>query len=65
MERGAQVLARMLLIAAILGLAMLLAHPDYRAAAAALARGRPETSPIWLSNQSYYTEVTLNDEARP
>jgi hypothetical protein len=57
MEKGAQALARMLLIAFLMGLVIVFAHPDYRKTLQAIQRGQPELAPLWLSNQSYYSEV--------
>jgi hypothetical protein len=57
MEKGAQALARMLMIAFLMGLIILFVHPDYRKTLQAIQRGQPELAPLWLSNQSYYSEV--------
>ncbi len=60
MEKGAQALAKILLVALVVGLVVLALHPDYRATLRALMRGAPAESPIWLSNQNYYPEVTAS-----
>jgi hypothetical protein len=62
MERGAQALVKMMLASLLLGLLVLFFHPDYRAAFAALRKGAPETSPVWQSNERYYTEITVSAE---
>lgn len=62
MEKGALALARILLVALLLGAIVVLAVPDYRGTLQALWIGEPESSPIWLSNQSYYPEVTLQKD---
>ena len=62
MEKGAVALARILLIALLAGAIIVLAVPDYRATLQALWNGDPESSPIWLSNQKYYPEVTLQKD---
>jgi hypothetical protein len=58
MERGVKALVWVLLLATLLGAAVIALHPDYRAAARALIRGQVESSPIWQSNAAYYREVT-------
>lgn len=62
MERGAQALVKMMLASLLLGLLVLFFHPDYRAAFTALRKGEPESSPVWQSNERYYTEVTVSAE---
>jgi Tfp pilus assembly protein PilE len=62
MERGAQALVKMMLASLVLGLLVLLIHPDYRAALAALRRHQPELSPVWQTNERYYTEITVTAE---
>lgn len=59
MERGAQALIKVLIAALLFGVAVLVFHPGYRGAMAALWRGTPGTSPVWQSNAAYYTEVGL------
>lgn len=65
MERGAKALARMLVIALLLGLVILFVHRDFRQTAVAMIHGQPESSPIWLSNQAYYSEVHFVPERIP
>lgn len=60
MERGAQALVKMMLASLVLGLLVLIFHPDYRQAFRALYRGQPDQSPVWQSNERYYTEITVS-----
>lgn len=62
MERGAQALVKMMLASLVLGLLVLIFHPDYRAALAAIHRGEPEKSPVWQTNERYYTEISVSAE---
>lgn len=62
MERGAQALVKMMLASLVLGLLVLVFHPDYRAALLALRRGQPEASPVWQTNARYYTEIAVSAE---
>lgn len=57
MEKGAKTLLWILALALGLGLAMLVLHPAYREAVRCMARGEPEQSPVWLSNESYYPGI--------
>ncbi|HMO52285.1 MAG TPA: hypothetical protein PKE26_13955 [Kiritimatiellia bacterium] len=57
MERGVNVLVRILAGALILGGLVIVFHPDYRETWKALWRGDVESSPIWQSNADYYREV--------
>jgi len=57
MERGVKVLIRILLIASLLGLAVILGRSEYRETARAMFRGDVESSPIWQSNAEYYRDV--------
>ena len=57
MERGAKALVKIMLAAMLFGVAVIIFHPDYRAAILALWRGQPESSPVWQSNAAYYTEI--------
>jgi hypothetical protein len=61
METGARMLVRILGAALLLGLVVILAHPDYRDTARALLRGGAGASPIWASNEAYYREVVHDD----
>jgi hypothetical protein len=63
MERGAKALLYILTGALLLGAAVVALVPAYRQTARALLRGAPEESPIWQSNQAYYTEVQIGGEA--
>lgn len=62
MEQGAQALFRILLGALLLGALVVALHPAYRATALAIAHGRAESAPIWISNGAYYSEVELDDD---
>ena len=57
MEKGAKTLLWILALSLGVGLAMLVLHADYREAARAMAKGTPDQSPIWLSNESYYPGI--------
>ncbi|HMP72114.1 MAG TPA: hypothetical protein PKE55_02520 [Kiritimatiellia bacterium] len=59
MEDGAKYLGRVLMGAIAMGVLVVMFHPDYREAAVALWKGKPDTSPIWQSNIAYYPEVGL------
>ena len=62
MERGAQALVKIMLASLLLGLLVLFFHPDYRGAFDAFRRGQPEQSPVWQTNERYYTEITVTAE---
>lgn len=61
MDKGAVAVARILLLSLLLGGAVIMTHPGYRAAFLAVFRGKPETSPIWLSNENYYPAVRFTE----
>ncbi len=63
MEQGAKALLRILIAALILGAAVIALHPQYRETAKAIWQGHPETSPIWVSNSGYYTEIHVEGAA--
>jgi len=65
MDRGAKAIAVILIASLVVGLAVIATHSSYRQAAAAILRGEPEESPLWLDNERYYPEVTLQAESRP
>lgn len=50
-------LRRMMAVALLVGLFVILFHPDYRDTARAIWRGEVEESAIWESNKAYYSEV--------
>ncbi len=58
MERGSKALAYILAGAMLLGLLIVVFHPDYRKTAQAMMRGEVEQAPLWQSNIDYYPEVT-------
>jgi len=49
----------MLVISLLMGLLVVLIHPDYRDTARSMLRGRTEQSSIWIDNERYYPEVVL------
>jgi len=61
MERGVTAILRILAVAALVGVAVILLHPSYRATAKAMWRGEIEASPIWKSNANYYREVVIGN----
>ncbi len=63
MERGAKQLVKIMAIAMLFGLAVMALRPEYRAAAAALWKGKGEGSPIWKSNAAYYPGILWKAEA--
>jgi hypothetical protein len=62
MERGVKTLVWLLLSAMLLGAAVIMLHPTYRATARALWRGEMEVSPIWQSNAEYYRDVAYETD---
>lgn len=66
MDKGAKAIARILVVAVLLGVVVALTHPDYRATVLAIARHHPALSPLWISNRDYYPAVQLppDDHAR-
>lgn len=64
MEKGAKAILLILLFALVAGALVTWLHPDFSESWSAIREGRPETSPIWISNADYYPEITLqNGEA--
>ncbi len=59
MEQGAAKIAKMLLFAILLGVAITAFNPHYRQAFLAIARGTPQENPIWKSNLEYYPDIIL------
>ena len=59
MEQGAAKIAKMLLFAILLGVAVTAFNPYYREAFLDIARGTPQESPIWKSNLEYYPDIIL------
>ena len=59
MEQGAAKIAKMLLFAILLGVAVTAFNPYYREAFLDIARGTPQESPIWKSNLAYYPDIIL------
>jgi uncharacterized membrane protein len=63
MERGAKQLVLIVLGAMLFGLAVIALRPEYRAAAAAMWKGRMHESPVWISNKAYYPGIPWKAEA--
>ncbi len=63
MEKGARALAILILLALLLGLVIIAVNPDYRQAAICQWNGKPDQSPIWVSNAEFYPDVTLKPGA--
>jgi len=59
MERGAKTLLYILIGSLVIGALVVASVPVYRRTALAIWHGEPAQSPIWRSNQAYYTEVQL------
>ena len=62
MDKGARTVARILIVALLLGVVVLAANAKYRRTLLSVWKGEPERSPIWLSNEDYYPEVKLHAE---
>ncbi|MBU1693883.1 MAG: hypothetical protein KJ726_09520 [Verrucomicrobia bacterium] len=65
MEKGAKIMARMLLIACLLGLGVILFNPDYRQLFHLIRKGTPAEAAIWQSNLKYYPAVGATPEEDP
>ena len=59
MEQGAAKIAKLLLVAILLGVSVTAFNPSYRQAFLALTRGEPQENPIWQSNLEYYPDIVL------
>jgi len=57
MEKLGKSIAIMLATAAIIGIFVILFHPDYRKTAICIINGNPTNSPIWQSNADYYPDL--------
>lgn len=64
-DKGALMVARILVAGVIMGLLVILFYPAYRQTAQAIFRGRLESSPIWLSNERYYPTIRFTSVAPP
>ncbi|MBU4461212.1 MAG: hypothetical protein KJ579_11635 [Verrucomicrobia bacterium] len=62
MERGAQQLVKIMAAAMLFGIVVMALRPEYRAAVAALWQGKPESSPVWISNAAYYPGIPWTAE---
>ncbi len=58
MERGVTVLVRIMVVAFVVGGAVIALHPDFRDTAKAMWAGDIESSAIWDSNREYHREVS-------
>lgn len=65
MEKGAKAIIFILLFALIAGALVIWLHPVFSESWRALREGRPETSPVWVSNADYYPEITLGERETP
>jgi hypothetical protein len=65
MEKAAKVMARMLLIACLLGVGVIIFHPDYRQLFHQVRKGIPSECSIWQSNLEYYPAVGATPEEDP
>ncbi len=63
MERGVKMLRRIMAAALVVGVLVILFHPDFRDTAQSIWQGRVEQSAIWDSNRAYYSEVAHEAEA--
>lgn len=59
MEQGAKSLLRILLVALLIGIAVIACHSKYRQAFFAILNGEPASSPIWTSNATYYPDIDI------
>ncbi len=64
MEKGAKAIIFILLFAFVAGALVIWQHPVFSESWKALREGRPEASPIWLSNADYYPEIVLEGAER-
>lgn len=62
MEKAAKVMARMLLIACLLGVGVIAFNPDYRQLFNLVRKGTPSESAIWQTNLEYYPAVGATPE---
>lgn len=60
MEKGAKAILFILLFALVTGALVTWFHPVFSESWSALREGRPEASPIWISNADYYPEITID-----
>lgn len=64
MEQGARKIGIILIVALLLGTLVALISPLYRETAQAIWRNEPESAPIWRSNESFYPEVSAQEQPR-
>ncbi len=62
MEQGAKTILLLLGVSLALGLLVIAGNPDYRRAVRSCLDGKPEASPIWRSNESYYETIGLTEK---
>jgi hypothetical protein len=60
MEKGAKAILFILLFALVTGALVTWWHPAFSESWRALREGRPEASPIWISNADYYPEIAID-----
>lgn len=65
MEKGAKAMAMMLLVAALLGVAVIFFNKDYRELFNMVRKGTPGETAIWRSNESFYPAVKAVAEEAP
>lgn len=65
MDKGALMVARILVAGLVMGLLVVIFYPAYRKTAQAIFQGQPESSPIWLTNEKYYPSVRFQYPVHP
>jgi hypothetical protein len=65
MDKGALMVARILIAGVVLGFLVMIFYPAYRKTAQAIFHGQPESSPIWLANERYYPAVRFTSVTTP
>jgi len=63
-DKGALAIARILIVALVLGVAVILWHPGYRKTLQAVFQGNLTASPIWVSNEKYYPSVDFRMDVK-
>ncbi len=65
MDKGAAMVARILIAGILMGLLVAIFYPAYRKTAQAIFQGTPEKAPIWLTNERYYPAVRFPTASNP
>lgn len=65
MDKGALMVARIVMAGVVMGFLVLIFYPAYRKTAQAIFQGQPESSPIWLTNERYYPAVRFQSSNMP